>query len=275
MFLFNNYDISLNNLYLLPWSKLATPVMRRKRTLFKVLTGKENSRFVGGLLFILVLLVHLWGARWLLQPETSVTLARPLMMEASLISLSSQSASTTPPPADKPVISKPAAPVQHKKRPVKKLLKKKMRVKQKKASLPKPVTVAEEMQSTPSLTDSITGSDAKHLGTDSGAPGLSTAQRNTQPFIEARVNANYGSNPKPKYPSLALNRGWEGKVLLLVKVTAGGLSEAVTVQRSSGHQMLDESAVAAVKKWRFIPAKRGNTPVASSVKVPIVFNLNN
>jgi protein TonB len=45
------------------------------------------------------------------------------------------------------------------------------------------------------------------------------------------------------------------------------------VDRSSGHDMLDESAIEAVKKWRFIPAKRGETPVASSVIVPIIFTL--
>ncbi|WP_258076677.1 energy transducer TonB [Methylobacter tundripaludum] len=31
----------------------------------------------------------------------------------------------------------------------------------------------------------------------------------------------------------------------------------------------------AVEKWKFIPAKRGDTPVASSVIVPINFVLNN
>ncbi|MGZ8200307.1 MAG: energy transducer TonB family protein, partial [Methylosarcina sp.] len=36
----------------------------------------------------------------------------------------------------------------------------------------------------------------------------------------------------------------------------------------------DESAMEAVKKWRFIPARRGDNPVASSVVVPILFSLN-
>ena len=59
------------------------------------------------------------------------------------------------------------------------------------------------------------------------------------------------------------------------KVSAQGLSDDVTVEQSSGHEILDESAVEAVRKWRFIPAKRGETPVASSVIVPIVFTLRN
>jgi protein TonB len=57
-------------------------------------------------------------------------------------------------------------------------------------------------------------------------------------------------------------------------VTADGRSAAVTVQQSSGHRQLDDAAVAAVEQWIFIPAKRGTTPVASTVTVPIQFTLN-
>jgi protein TonB len=97
----------------------------------------------------------------------------------------------------------------------------------------------------------------------------------TAPLTEANFNANYGSNPKPKYPGIATRRGWEGTVYLLVEVSVEGLSEKVTVQRSSGYESLDESAIEAVEKWKFIPAKRGDTPVSSSVVVPINFILNN
>jgi protein TonB len=38
---------------------------------------------------------------------------------------------------------------------------------------------------------------------------------------------------------------------------------------------LDEAAVSAVEGWRFVPAKRGDTPVASTVMVPINFKLDN
>jgi periplasmic protein TonB len=46
------------------------------------------------------------------------------------------------------------------------------------------------------------------------------------------------------------------------------------VEKSSGHEMLDDCAVEAVRKWKFIPARRGETAVASSVLVPISFSLN-
>lgn len=96
----------------------------------------------------------------------------------------------------------------------------------------------------------------------------------TEPFTEANYRANYKSNPKPEYPRLAKSRGWQGKVLLRVQVTADGHSADISVQQSSGHELLDEAAVEAVKNWSFIPAKRGDTPVASTVSVPIKFKLS-
>jgi protein TonB len=251
----------------------AISIAGKKRTLFEILTGEENPRSIGGLLLILVLLLHLWGALWLLQPVEPVTLAQPLMMEVSLVSAPGQQASTAPPAPPKPV-----EPIKPKKPPVKKTVKKKKPVIRKQAKLPKLVTVSDEMLPAPSLEESF--EDASETSSDA-APAANTAksasgtQGHAKPYSEASFNANYGTNPKPKYPAVARSRGWQGKVLLRVSVSAEGLSEAVTVHRSSGHDALDESAVAAVEKWQFIPAKRGNTAVACSVIVPIIFTLNN
>ncbi len=93
-------------------------------------------------------------------------------------------------------------------------------------------------------------------------------------FTQANYRANYAINPKPEYPAIARSREWEGKVLLRVQVSAEGLTESVKIDKSSGHDILDDCAIEAVKKWRFIPAKRGDTPVASSVIVPISFSLS-
>lgn len=111
--------------------------------------------------------------------------------------------------------------------------------------------------------------------TTTSTTSQATSANTAETFTEANFRANYAHNPKPDYPTIAKSRGWQGKVLLRVKVSAQGLSDDVTVEQSSGHEILDESAVEAVRKWRFIPAKRGETPVASSVIVPIVFTLRN
>lgn len=89
----------------------------------------------------------------------------------------------------------------------------------------------------------------------------------------AHANADYLSNPKPAYPRIARQRHWEGSVVLRVFVTADGRCGDLSIYRSSGHDTLDESAMAAVRNWRFVPGKRGGTAVASWVNVPIEFAL--
>ncbi len=276
MYPFNNHEDGLSQKGLLPLGNAATPVTRKKRTVFEALTGEENPRSIGGLLLVLVLLLHLKGALWLLQPMEPITLAQPLMMEVSLVSAPGQQAATAPPAPKAVEPIKP--PSQPKKPPVKKPVKKKKPIIQKQAKLPKPVAVSDAMLPAPSLTESFadaseTRSDAAPAANSAKSP--STTQGHSEPYSEANFSANYGTNPKPKYPAIARSRGWQGQVLLRVKVTADGLSEAVTVHHSSGHEVLDESAVAAVERWQFIPAKRGNSAVASTVIVPIIFTLNN
>jgi protein TonB len=111
----------------------------------------------------------------------------------------------------------------------------------------------------------------------SSAPLTDNHERAAAPrndtYTPANSDANYLSNPKPVYPMTARQRHWEGLVLLRVYVTADGHAGEVLVQRSSGHAELDESALEAVKKWRFVPAKRGEFAEASWASVPIDFEL--
>lgn len=75
------------------------------------------------------------------------------------------------------------------------------------------------------------------------------------------------------YPQIARKEGWEGTVLLLVSVAPSGRPDEITIQRSSGHQVLDKAAIGTVKRWTFHPAKDGNIPIHSIVKIPIRFAL--
>lgn len=88
-----------------------------------------------------------------------------------------------------------------------------------------------------------------------------------------RFDADYLDNPPPVYPLLARRLGEQGQVLLRVLVRADGTPAEVTVQHSSGSVRLDETALTAVRRWRFVPARRGNAPVAAPVLVPISFSL--
>ncbi len=80
-------------------------------------------------------------------------------------------------------------------------------------------------------------------------------------------------NPPPEYPSLALRRNWEGTVVLRIQVLANGRAGTVEVTRSSGKPQLDEAAVAAVRNWKFIPARRGDTPIDGFATQTIDFKL--
>lgn len=93
-------------------------------------------------------------------------------------------------------------------------------------------------------------------------------------LIAARFDADYLHNPKPVYPSISRRNGEEGKVLLKVRVSPQGNALDVMVSRSSGFARLDGAATDAVVRWRFVPARRGDEAVESSVIVPITFALD-
>lgn len=85
--------------------------------------------------------------------------------------------------------------------------------------------------------------------------------------------ARGGGNAIPEYPARARRRGWEGRVLLVVRVRADGAAETVRVASSSGHGILDRAARDAVRRWRFNPARRAGISVAASLEVPVTFRL--
>lgn len=104
-----------------------------------------------------------------------------------------------------------------------------------------------------------------------------TAEVNTQAELQVeppKYGAAYLNNPAPEYPALARRKGEQGRVLLKVLVSETGLAQKVQIDTSSGYNSLDQSAVEAVKKWSFIPARRSNQAVSAYVLVPIKFSLN-
>jgi protein TonB len=86
-------------------------------------------------------------------------------------------------------------------------------------------------------------------------------------------NAGYLNNPPPAYPSISRRSGEQGRVILRVLVSAAGNPEKVELRTSSTFSRLDEAALGAVRRWRFVPARQGDKPVAAWVLVPIIFTL--
>lgn len=94
------------------------------------------------------------------------------------------------------------------------------------------------------------------------------------PVTPPRSDAAYLNNPRPAYPLAARRRGDQGTVLIRVLVTADGVAASVGLEKTSGHPSLDEAALAAVKSWRFIPARQGGQAIESPYVVPVVFRLD-
>jgi TonB family protein len=84
---------------------------------------------------------------------------------------------------------------------------------------------------------------------------------------------HYFLNPKPSYPHEAREKGYEGGVLLKVEILPNGLVGQIEVKRSSGHEILDWSALSTVRQWRFVPARKGGQAIPFWVNIPIKFLL--
>lgn len=97
------------------------------------------------------------------------------------------------------------------------------------------------------------------------APGL--------PDREPDYQAAYLHNPIPAYPMTARRMGWQGRVVLSVEVLADGHAGQIKVQQSSGHEVLDNAALQAVRGWRFVAARQGGQAVSKWFLVPIPFIL--
>ncbi len=100
-----------------------------------------------------------------------------------------------------------------------------------------------------------------------------TASATQDSIVEARADVASLNNPKPPYPLTARRQGVEGEVLLSVHVSREGSPSDVQLKRSSGHRMLDMAALETVRRWHFVPARRGAMVVDSDVDVPIRFRI--
>ncbi|WP_051911371.1 energy transducer TonB [Methylomicrobium agile] len=224
-------------------------------------------------IFLGVLLAHGVLIAYLQCAPVPETPAEPLVMAVELLTAPAPQAARPAPPVVQP---KPEPePVKPKKAPAPPKKPPTVRKPAVPAPAPRPVPAAPPEPTSAAKAETAASAPAStEARPQLPVPAASPAQPKAEPFTEANYRANYKSNPKPEYPRLAKSRGWQGKVLLRVQVTADGHSAAVAVQQSSGHELLDEAAVEAVRQWTFIPAKRGDAPIASAVTVPIQFKLN-
>ena len=61
--------------------------------------------------------------------------------------------------------------------------------------------------------------------------------------------------------------------MLKVLVSRQGTALKIEVAHSSEYEILDKAAAEAVKNWRFVPARHGDSTVEEWVQVPVSFHL--
>lgn len=77
-----------------------------------------------------------------------------------------------------------------------------------------------------------------------------------------------------RYPSFAKSRKWEGKVVIEADISESGEIVRVQVAESSGHTVLDDEAMAVVRKSSPVPLRYELGQSFITIRVPIVYKLN-
>ena len=179
---------------------------------------------------------------------------------------------------DKPAPPKKPAPekkveVKKKKKVVKRPTKKNP-VKKKAAKIePLPRQPKKETTETPVEKTTKEEMTSKPPDVSSQSPSANEKSKISSGPKVVKASPSYARNPRPKYPRVARRRGYEGVVLLKVMVDREGRVDDLVVLKSSGHGVLDRSALNAVKNWVFQPGTIDGRRTKMWVQVPVRFEL--
>ena len=78
---------------------------------------------------------------------------------------------------------------------------------------------------------------------------------------------------KPSYPSSCKRLGHEGTIVLKVTILSKGKCDSIEIIKSAGCKSLDKAAIKALKKAKYIPAKRLGIPFTTTKKLAFNFKL--
>ena len=79
----------------------------------------------------------------------------------------------------------------------------------------------------------------------------------------------------PIYPRISRRRGEEGTISLSIEVLKSGKAGAISVIKTSGYKRLDEAAINAAQKTRFVPATQFGKKINSTMRLSYAFRLTN
>jgi periplasmic protein TonB len=99
---------------------------------------------------------------------------------------------------------------------------------------------------------------------------ISATQANTGAVAQELKTS---SRVEPTYPPMSRRLGEEGTVRLKVLVDERGRPREVQVAQGSGFSRLDQAAVDAVRRWKFVAATDGANPITAWTQVAVTFKL--
>jgi len=133
---------------------------------------------------------------------------------------------------------------------------------------------AEKREASQNKSSVLAAKDSEHRG-DGSAPVAgqdpATFYSSGGAWIESQ--ASHFKNPPPEYPRTAIELEQEGLVLVSARISREGRPSRVELKQSSGFPLLDQSALKALKKWKFSPARTGFLTHEAWIEIPIRFKL--
>ncbi|WP_243220862.1 energy transducer TonB [Methylobacter sp. S3L5C] len=174
-----------------------------------------------------------------------------------------------------PTHAEPVKPAtQPKQVTVKPAVKSKPKLKSKKIAASKPVIAAPSPEAESTITQSQnTHAELPTVAAINAITVTPDTTANDVPVTLPNLNADYLNNPAPDYPSVSRELGEQGRVLLRAMINSDGTVAQVVLRKSSGFNRLDQAALDTVKKWRFVPAQRGEQKISAWIVVPVTFSL--
>ncbi|PIQ85614.1 MAG: hypothetical protein COV74_07905 [Candidatus Omnitrophica bacterium CG11_big_fil_rev_8_21_14_0_20_45_26] len=106
----------------------------------------------------------------------------------------------------------------------------------------------------------------------------SEGQAVSNTFVEAVVMSDEQRryfDPLPVYPTISRRTGEEGRVVIEFTILPNGNTANQYIVQSSGHDHLDQAALAASQKWHFDPVQIDGHAISSTRRIPIEFKLKN
>nr|WP_214649689.1 energy transducer TonB [Vibrio anguillarum]CAD43041.1 TonB protein [Vibrio anguillarum serovar O1] len=197
--------------------------------------------------------------------STSVSINFVAQPQAQVVQ---EQATKTPPPEKRANKPKPA-----KKEPQKVVQKKSLSKPVKDKPAPKIPTKSAQVQ-TPvkeAVTSSVENENSAESTPKTAAAPSSSGATNQPKLVDA---PSFVTRPAPPvYPRLAQKRGIEGVAMYEVWLDENGRQIKQVLLSSSGAALLDESALNAIKQWKFSPQVVNGEKIAHRVQIPVRFKL--